>query len=220
VRRYVGLGVNAFAADTRGTYDDVARLYAPVAVAVFVVIVGAIAFLVWRGRRREAAGGPDERPLVEAAYVAVLAVVVGVLVAVTFHAQGKIESANARPGVDVRVIAAKWNWTFRYPATGAQVTGRPGVPATLVVPAGREVRFSGTSIDVIHGFWIPERRFQRQLIPGRDAHFSIVFPAPGVLDNATCSFFCGLGHSEMRFRVRVLAPAAFDAWLRARGSGA
>jgi heme/copper-type cytochrome/quinol oxidase subunit 2 len=29
--------------------------------------------------------------------------------------------------------------------------------------------------------------------------------------------FCGLGHADMRFQVRVLAPAAFDAWARAHG---
>jgi heme/copper-type cytochrome/quinol oxidase subunit 2 len=29
--------------------------------------------------------------------------------------------------------------------------------------------------------------------------------------------YCGLGHGDMRFNVRVLAPADFDAWARAGG---
>jgi cytochrome c oxidase subunit 2 len=203
------------AIDTRATYDEVARVYAPIAVAVFVIVVGAIGLLVWRGRRRARPGGREERPLAEGVYVAVLAAIVAVLVAVTFDAQGKIDDAAAQPGLRVQVVAAKWDWRFAYPGTGIAVTGRPGAPATLVVPAGREVRFTGTALDVLHGFWIPERRFQRTLVPGRPAHFTMVFPAPGVLENATCSFYCGLGHADMRFSVRVLAPAEFDAWLRA-----
>jgi cytochrome c oxidase subunit 2 len=201
--------------DTRGTYGDVAAVYAPIAAAVFVLVVGAIGLLVWRGRRRARAGGPAERPVAEALYVAALAATVAVLCAVTFTGQGRIEAATARPGLAVQVTAAKWNWRFAYPGTGITMAGRPGAPATLTVPAGREVSITATSLDVLHGFWIPDRRFQRVLVPGRPARFSLVFPRPGVIQNATCSFFCGLGHSDMRFLVRVLAPADFDAWLRA-----
>jgi cytochrome c oxidase subunit II len=206
------------ATDTRDAYADVAGVYAPIAAAVLVIVCGAIGLLVWRGRRRARAGGREERPVAEAVYVGVLAAIVAVLVAVTFSAQGRIESAAARPALAVTVTAAKWNWTFRYPGTGIEITGRSGAPATLVVPSGREVLFTGNSLDVLHGFWIPERRFQRILVPGRPARFSIVFGRPGRLENSTCSFFCGLGHADMRFMVDVLAPADFDAWLRSHRS--
>jgi cytochrome c oxidase subunit 2 len=210
--------VRVLAVDTRATYDEVARVYAPIAVAVFVIFAGAIALLVWRGRRRARGGGASEHPVAEGAYVVVLAGIIAVLVAVTFTAQGRIDAAASGAGVPVQVTASKWDWRFAYPGTGIEVVGRPGAPATLVVPAGREIRFTATALDVLHGFWIPERRFQRTLVPGRQAHFSIVFPRPGNLRTATCSFFCGLGHADMRFEVRVLAPPEFDAWVRARGS--
>jgi cytochrome c oxidase subunit 2 len=196
-------------------YDSVAAVYAPIAIAVFVVVVGAIGLFVWRGRRRAVAGGAEERPLAEGLYVATLAAIVAVLVAVTFTQQGRVEAAGKRPSVDVSVIAAKWNWRFRYPAYGIEVAGAPGRPATLVVPTGREVRFTATSLDVLHAFWIPARRFQRQLVPGRRTVFALTFPSPGVDDNATCSMYCGLGHADMRFQVRTLTPADFDAWVQA-----
>jgi cytochrome c oxidase subunit 2 len=215
------MAVIVLATDTRATYDDVASVYAPIAVAVFVIVVGAIGLLVWRGRRRAApAGTPRERPLAEGAYVGLLAVIVAVLVTVTFTGQGKIDAAAKEPGLPIDVVAAKWDWRFIYPGTGIVRTASPGTPATLVVPAGREIRFSATSRDVLHGFDIPERKFQRTLVPEREAHFAIVFPKPGTLDGGVCSFFCGLGHADMRFQVQVLSPAAFDAWLRARRSGA
>jgi cytochrome c oxidase subunit 2 len=200
--------------DTRAEYDGVAGVYLPIALAVFVIVAGAIGWFVWRGRRRAGADGAEERPVAEAVYVGVLAVIVAVLVAVTFTHQGRIEDAGAHPAVAVSVVAAKWNWTFRYPAYGIELAGSDRGPAELVVPAAREVRFTATSIDVLHGFWIPARRFQRQLVPGQRAVFALTFPRPGLEQNATCSMFCGLGHSDMRFRVRVLAPADFDAWVR------
>lgn len=196
-------------------YDSVAAVYAPIAIAVFVIVVGAVGLFVWRGRRRAVAGGAEERPLAEGLYVAGLAAIVAVLVAVTFTQQGRVEAAGRHPAVDVSVIAAKWNWRFRYPKYGIEVAGAPGKPATLVVPAGREVRFTATSLDVLHAFWIPARRFQRQIVPGRRTVFALTFPSPGLDDNATCSMFCGLGHADMRFQVRTLAPADFDAWVQA-----
>jgi cytochrome c oxidase subunit 2 len=203
--------------DTRATYDDVVAVYLPVGVAVFVLFAGAILLLAWRGHRRARPGGASERPVAEGAYVAVLAVIIAVLVTVTFRAQGRIEDAGAHAGEDVTVIAGKWNWRFRYPAYGIDVAGRPGVPATLVVPAGRTVRFKATSIDVLHAFWVPDRRFQRQLVPGRDTTFALTFPRPDVIRTSTCSMYCGLGHGDMRFSIRVLAPAEFTAWTRSGG---
>jgi cytochrome c oxidase subunit 2 len=210
--------VRALAVDTRAEYDGVAAVYLPIALAVFVIVTGAIVLFVWRGRRRARPQGREERPVAEALYVAGLAVIVAVLVAVTFTAQGNIEAADSRrPAVAVSVTAAKWNWRFEYPAYGAVVTGTDRGPPTLVVPAGREVRFTATATDVLHAFWIPERRFQRQLVPGRRTTFTLTFPRPGFTTNATCSFYCGLGHADMRFNVRVLPADEFDAWARTRG---
>ena len=39
----------------------------------------------------------------------------------------------------------------------------------LVVPTGEAVRFNLTSTDVIHGFWVPEVRFKRDVLPGDDS---------------------------------------------------
>jgi cytochrome c oxidase subunit 2 len=204
--------------DTRATYDGVASVYLPVAIAVFVLFTGAIALVVWRGRRRAAPRGPDERPVAELAYAGVLAAAVAVLVAVSFTHEARIENARAQDAVDVSVVAGKWNWVFRYPAYGIEVAGRPGVPATLVLPARRDIRFSATALDVMHAFWIPERRFQRQLSPGRTTRFVLSFPRPDVLRNGLCSMYCGLGHADMRFSVRVLDRPAFDAWAAAHRS--
>jgi cytochrome c oxidase subunit II len=204
------------AADTRDAYSDVERLFLPIGAAVFVLFAGAILLLAWRGRRRaEPRGRVENRPL-EAAYLVVLVLVAALLVTVSFRADDRERSAVAGERVRIHVVAAKWRWRFEYPDAGVVVQGRQGAIPTLVVPAGADVEFDAESLDVDHGFWIPEMRFQRQLFAGRPTRFALTFPRPAVMTTARCSFYCGLRHQDMRFTVRVLALDAFRAWLEAR----
>ncbi len=208
-------GALPFAVDTRDVYDGLAGLYVPVAAAVFVLVVGAIAWLVWSGRRREAPRGRDERNRAELAYAAVLALLVALLVAASFRALDRENARASRQTEVVRVVAAKWKWRFEYPRHGiVESGGAGGPPAVLTVPAGVEVEFRATSIDVIHAFWVPALKFQRQLIPGRTATFRLTFPRPGFASSGTCAFYCGLEHARMRFAIRVLSRADYDAWVR------
>jgi heme/copper-type cytochrome/quinol oxidase subunit 2 len=84
----------------------------------------------------------------------------------------------------------------------------------LTVPAGVDVEFQATSVDVVHGFWVPALKFQRQLIPGQTATFRLTFPRPGFTSNGACSFFCGLEHARMRFVIDVRSREDYEAWLR------
>lgn len=199
-------------ADTGDAYSDVERLFLPIGIAVFVLFAGAIVVLAWRGRRRSVPSRRANNLPLEGAYVVVLAAIVVVLVSTTFAADDRERSVAAHPAVHIRIVAAKWRWRFEYPDAGVVIQGRTGTIPTLVVPAGEKVEFEGESLDVGHAFWIPEMRFQRQLYPDRPTRFDLTFPRPTVLTTGRCSFYCGLRHQDMRFTVRVLAPAAFRAW--------
>src|SRR4051812_29537200 len=168
--------------------------------------------MVALGRRRSEPGERANNMPLEVALVVVLAVSAGVLVAVSFHAEDRVGEAEADAHLRVNLVAAKWRWRFEYPAQRVVVQGRDGETPTLVVPAGTDIDFNGVSLDVIHAFWIPEMRFQRQLFPDRPTRFAMTFPEPGYMPGARCSFYCGLRHDQMRFEVQVLTPAAFRAW--------
>lgn len=201
-----------FAADTLQQYQRVEQVFLPVGVAVVVMFVAAILLAVVRGRRRSEPRGRSNRPVVEGIYVAVLAVVAGALVWVSLSSENEVRAAGAAPALQVRVIAAKWRWRFEYPAQGIAIQGTETRVPTLVVPAGRDIAFRGESLDVVHGFWIPAVRFQRELFAGRPARFSLRFEHPGFLSSSRCSFFCGLHHQDMRFGVEVVSPARFRTW--------
>jgi cytochrome c oxidase subunit 2 len=181
-----------FAVDTRNVYDGLAAVYVPVAVAVFVIVVGALVWALRAGGRAR-----EEAPRFELTYAAVLLVIAVVLIALTFRATDR-ENARAAGRVEVvRVVAGKWDWRFVH-ADGRTETD------VLTVPAGTEVEFRATSVDVIHGFWIPALKFQRQLIPGQTATFRLTFPRAGWVTSGACSFYCGLEHARMRFSVNVV----------------
>jgi cytochrome c oxidase subunit 2 len=202
--------------NTRDVYDGLAALYVPIAAAVFALVVLALVWLVWRGRRRAEPRGPEESNRVEAVYAAVLAAIAAVLIVATYRALDRENARAAGAPVVVRVVAAKWDWRFEYPGGRVEVGAPNGAPAQLTVPAGEPVEFRATSLDVIHAFWVPAMKFQRQITPGRDTTFRLEFPRPGFGTSGTCSFFCGLEHARMRFSVRVLARDEYDAWVRGR----
>jgi cytochrome c oxidase subunit 2 len=139
-------------------------------------------------------------------------VTAGLLIAVSFHAEDRVGAAEADATLRVRLVAAKWRWRFEYPALGKTIQGTETRVPTLVVPAGTDIEFEGESLDVIHAFWIPAVRFQRELFADRPTRFRLRFEHRGFLSSSRCSFFCGLHHQDMRFGVQVLSPAAFRSW--------
>jgi cytochrome c oxidase subunit 2 len=67
---------------------------------------------------------------------------------------------------------------------------------------------------VVHAFYVPAFLFQRNAQPGQVTRFDVTPTTLGVFDGK-CATFCGIGHAQMLFTVRVVSPADFAAWLRA-----
>lgn len=226
----------AASADTREEFDRLLAVYAPVALAVFAIVVLALGFVVWRYRARPGRT-PSQRstaPRVEATYAVVLAVIAGLLLWRTLAALHAVDpvapaptTAQAqgvpRPGpseeraaVEIEVVAAKWTWRFAYPGGVVEQGAGPDSLPTLVVPADVPVRFRMTSLDVVHAFWIPAARYKYDALPGRTSIFDMRFDPDVDYDSARCSEFCGTYHAAMRFAVDVRPPEEFQGWLARR----
>ena len=68
-----------------------------------------------------------------------------------------------KPGgsvLPVQVIGQQWEFTYRYPTYGGVET------AELVLPAGEQVAFHVTSLDVVHSFWAYELGVKADANPG------------------------------------------------------
>jgi len=94
----------------------------------------------------------------------------------------------------------------------------------LVLPAGKRIEFQLASADVIHGFWVPEFLFKRDVMPDPAANHSVnVFQVEKITRTGAfvgrCAEMCGTYHSMMNFEVRVVQPNDFKAYLQQRIAG-
>ncbi|MGB8404567.1 MAG: cytochrome c oxidase subunit II [Mycobacterium sp.] len=91
----------------------------------------------------------------------------------------------------------------------------------LVLPQGKRIEFQIASADVIHGFWVPEFLFKRDVIPNPKAnHSDNIFQVTEIEKTGAfvgrCTEMCGTYHSMMNFEVRVVSPEDFTKYLQFR----
>ena len=186
------------------------------AVGVAALVYGLILWSVVRYRSRGDGLPPQSRSNIpiEVVYTVVPILVVAGLFALTFLTEREVEDVAPDPAAVVRVEAFDWSWRFDYAGTPVSVFGTPEDPPELVLPSGETVRFVLTSSDVIHSFFVRDFLFKRDAIPGRVTEFDLTVEEPGTYAGQ-CAEFCGLDHARMRFTIRAVPRAEFDAWLAA-----
>src|SRR3989344_4626234 len=93
-----------------------------------------------------------------------------------------IENDNGEQNVaEFDVVAKRWEFT----------------PSTITVTQGDLVRLSIESIDVNHGFSIPEFGVSQSLSPDKTEIVEFTADKTGSF-SFFCNVFCGSGHSEMK----------------------
>ena len=106
---------------------------------------------------------------------------------------------------EIKVTGSLWSWNYEYP-NGVTTDN------DLVVEQGKPVLLRMTSDDVIHSHYLNRYRVTEDLMPGR-VTYQWFMPDEVGESVVTCREYCGLLHSNMYGKVRVLAKADFDAWM-------
>ncbi len=119
-------------------------------------------------------------------------------------------SAPAHPLL-INVVGQEWTWTYAYPASGAE-------SHELELPIGRPVQFRVTSDDVLHGFSLAGLGITMDANPGEWVATPTVTPNKLGNYEVRCNELCGLYHTFMWSRVRVVAPRTYEAWLKANSA--
>ncbi|WP_165989732.1 cytochrome c oxidase subunit II [Streptomyces sp. YIM 98790] len=210
----------------RSVFDEVFAVETVIALAVFVLVLGALLFAVVRRRARPglAVSGRREWKPVELFYAGTLAAVAAGLVIYTALAHREQNRDEDRPAdLRVEVSAFQWCWEFTHPRPDAEpvtarATCRDDDLPTLVVPTGRDVRLELASHDVIHSFWVPDLRYKMDAFPGHRNSFTLRFDREGRWIGH-CAEFCGHRHHVMDFWVQAVPPEEYDAWLLAAQDG-
>ena len=209
-----------FARDIDGLWDLVFWM----AVAVFALVSVAYFYALIRFRERK---DDDRRPkqvhgnnTLEISWTILPAVVLAVLAVPTIQGVFNLrEVPDSATVLNINVTGHQWWWEFEY-VESAGADGRVLLTANeLHIPADREVFLSMTSADVIHSFWVPPLNGKRDVVPGKLTHLRLLADEPtaeGAPILGQCAEFCGLAHADMRVKVFVHEPAAFDAWVAAQ----
>lgn len=164
----------------------------------------------------------NERSILESElrWAAVVAVIVGVILAAILIAAlaMHINPPSNREFVDPKTLHLSAEFTEANLGTrvdpGGGVVARliatqfEFVPNCIVVPANRDVTLRFASPDVIHGILVTGTNVNTMIVPGYVAQVHTQFRKTGDL-LMPCHEFCGLGHSQMLAKVRVVPPEQF-----------
>lgn len=193
-----------------------------------VITWGLILYAVFRFRRRS----DDEIPVqtrynlpIEIFYTVAPIMMVIVFFFFTVQEQDRVLKDVKDPDNTITVVGQQWSWTFNYNydagyndfagrGVGGPVAhetpGTPADPPTLWLPKGESVEVHLYSPDVIHSFWVPAFLFKMDVFPGRDNHYTFTPSRTGTFEGR-CAELCGVYHSRMLFKVKVVEPAEYDA---------
>jgi cytochrome c oxidase subunit II len=199
--------------------------------AVFLLVHGALAWLVWRHvDRRQVVLRTHPSRRTEIAWAALAAALfIGLNAAgSTLWAEHRFDgpAISTKPLV-VEVTGVQFRWYFRYPGPDG-VFGRVDpalVDASLGNPLGIDsndpaskddtvsaqltlVRNLETELhirahDVIHSLFIPSMRIKQDAVPGSEEVIHFMPTESGTYDIA-CAELCGLGHHQMNAKVKVM----------------
>jgi cytochrome c oxidase subunit 2 len=184
------------------------------ALAVGAIVWGLIVWtVIFHRRRRGETGLPPQTRYnlpVEVLYTVVPFIAISVFFYFTARDEVRIMRTTANPDHKIIVTGFQWSWQFTYSSDGgAQTTGTPGKPPTLVLPEGESVQFRLVSDDVIHSFWVPAFLFKMDVIPGQRNRFEVTPTQQGTF-KGKCAELCGQDHARMLFNVEVVSPSEFD----------
>ena len=153
---------------------------------------------------------------IEVLYTVVPFVIIAVLFYYTTITQNVVNDLTPEDEggseVNIGVIGFQWNWTFNYVDDDVSVTGIPGQPPQLVLPTDTTIRFTETSPDVIHSFWVPAFLFKRDVIPGRVNTFEVSITKEGEYIGR-CAELCGEKHAAMNFSVLAVSPDEYEDYI-------
>ena len=191
---------------------------AAVVVGAFVLVLILFASVRYRKRSDDLPRQVRYNLPIEVLYTAVPFVIIAVLFYYTVLSQNYVneltedDAGNSAADVNIGVVGFQWNWQFNYVDEDVQVIGETGKPAQLVLPTDRTIRFTQTSPDVIHSFWVPSFLFKRDVIPGRENAFELTLRKEGEFIGR-CAELCGEKHAFMNFSVLVVSPEEYDEYI-------
>jgi cytochrome c oxidase subunit 2 len=204
---------------------------------VFVLVEGALAYSLYKFRAKKGAVAAQihGNTRLEIGWTLAAALVLLVLTVVTFiklpsivdppnsDAGGLVLSASVTEPtppngkkLTVCVQGRQYIWRYTYGANclnGAFTGKLPYSYQQMVVPEHTTVVLDIQSTDVIHSWWVPSLGGKVDAVPGYTTYTWFKAFHNGLF-HGQCAQLCGTGHAVMTALVKVVTPAAYQAWIK------
>ena len=182
-----------------------------IAVAVFIVVEGAIIYAAIRYRRRDdkipkQVHGNTKLEITWTVLPSIVIAAIAVPTIIGIWEQQRGAPTDMGDVLEVEAIGHRWWFEFRYPNQEVVTANE------MHIPVGRPVNVQLASQDVIHSFWVPKLAGKIDMVPLNDNLLWFIAEEPGIYDGQ-CAEFCGIAHAHMRFRVVAHPEEDFQNWV-------
>jgi cytochrome c oxidase subunit 2 len=220
--------------------DTLYKTILVVAVVVFVLVEGLLAYCFWKFRASRSAipAQIHGNTRLEIGWTVAAALILVVLATITFIQLPGIRNppnsgANGLQLAGSGVLTAQtsqrlppngkslnicvngqqyiWRYTYAKSCKAAPLDS-PYAYQEMVVPTDTTVTLDIVGQDVAHSWWVPKLGGKFDAVPGYHNYTWFKIPKPGVF-TGNCAEFCGRNHANMTAIVRAVPPAVFEQWL-------
>ncbi len=150
---------------------------------------------------------PKAAPTKESNKLEVIWTVIPTILVLTMFYYGWVGYAPMRDipkdAISIKATGKMWSWNFEYE------NGK--WDSVLYVPLNKPVKLDLYSPDVIHSLFIPAFRIKEDVVPGLGNRMWFRAEKLGEYD-ILCAEYCGLNHSYMLSKVRVLTEDEYQKW--------
>ncbi len=188
-----------------------------VAVPITLLVEGILIYTVVRFKDNDDPKPTRENRRLEITWTIATAIIllfVGVGAYNVMGADDVITPTEVDPGPEdeqINVTAQKYYWTFEYEKHNVTVDSNQG---QLVLPANQTVYLEIGTADWLHAFHVPDLGLKQDAVPGQQHVLQTEATNPGNTYQGYCAEYCGQGHSQMMFEVRVVSQEEFEAWIQ------
>jgi cytochrome c oxidase subunit 2 len=167
------------------------------------ITVAMILFAVKYNKKKH----PKAEPTKESAKLEVIWTVVPTILVLAMFYYGWVGYAPMRDipknAIPIKATGKMWSWTFEYE------NGK--WDSVLYVPINKPVKLDLYSPDVLHSLFIPAFRIKEDVVPGIGNQMWFRAEKLGEYD-ILCAEYCGLRHSYMLSKVKVLTEDEYEKW--------
>jgi cytochrome c oxidase subunit II len=110
-----------------------------------------------------------------------------------------------KDAMNIEVSAQMFSWIFIY-ANDKESENE------LVVPVGKAIKLNIQSVDVLHSFFLPAFRIKVDAVKGLPTYAWFFADKVGEYD-IQCAEYCGVNHSAMVAKLKIVPKEEFEAWL-------